>query len=221
MSTPKPPTPALVDNSRPPARRSWGRGRTALTGLHRTPRPPFDYMQQAHRWHRTPITWAMRFRPVHARAVSAVDRHPQPDLRLIRSPKAPVIFTPRSCSKSRPAMTLWCWAFSVGVGRHPGNAPSGSLPAGVAPSPDQLVHWATPNNPNKYPRPVSGSVPAALGLTFNGATPTPTTRPPFTRDLDHDGFADLRSTRSTSWRTSTRCWVFTSLRNSLWLWAHA
>ncbi len=66
------------------------------------------------------------FRPVHARAVSAVDRHPQPDSMTNRSPKALAIFTPRSCSKSRPAMTLWCWGFcGASVATPPSGKPAG------------------------------------------------------------------------------------------------
>lgn len=186
---------ALVDTAATGASELGSGGRTALilssTG---TPRPPFDYMQQVYDRYIAPhylgYAFSGLYTPAQFQPWTGI-----PSLTYDQSVAEGAGYLHTAIMQQVAAGNdVVVLGFSQGASvatlemRH-----LASLPAGVAPSPDQLsfVLLGNPNNPNggilaRFP----GLYLQSLGLTFNGATPD-TDYATTIYTTQYDGFADF------------------------------
>lgn len=186
---------ALVDTAATGASELGSGGRTALIlGSTGTPRPPFDYMQQVYDRYIAPhylgYAFSGLYTPAQFQPWTGI-----PSLTYDQSVAEGAGYLHTAIMQQVAAGNdVVVLGFSQGASvatlemRH-----LASLPAGVAPSPDQLsfVLLGNPNNPNggilaRFP----GLYLQSLGLTFNGATPD-TDYATTIYTTQYDGFADF------------------------------
>ncbi len=187
---------ALVDTA-PPARRSWARGRIAPPGSTETPRPPFDYMQQVYDRYIAPhylgYAFSGLYTPARFQPWTGI-----PSLTYDQS-----VAEGAGClhtATSRPVRRC-----GVGFRRAPVTlvAPSGKPAGRRRAESDQLVRIA--GQPQQPKRGILARFPVCTAVTGLTSHETDHTTYPLTTLAQYDGFA----APPTSWRTSTRCWVFT------------